>query len=98
MRNWHRKLVGNFFPQKAADVLLTAICFELDSNIHMVYGQVTDLKGESGVAVFTHQRLERRRRNLTKVLDHLKVSQAHAQGCLTKMPDQDSLGRPSQQL
>lgn len=36
-------------------------------------GQVGDLKGESGVAVFMHQHLERRRRNLTRVLDHLKV-------------------------
>ncbi|BDA47885.1 probable vacuolar protein sorting-associated protein 54 [Coccomyxa sp. Obi] len=35
--------------------------------------EVGDLKGESGVAVFTHQHLERRRRNLTRVLDHLKV-------------------------
>lgn len=36
--------------------------------------QVGNLKGESGGAVATQQHLQRRRKNLLKVLDHVKVT------------------------
>ena len=35
--------------------------------------QVGNLKGDSGGAVATQQHLQRRRKNLTKVLEHVKV-------------------------
>jgi hypothetical protein len=35
--------------------------------------QVGNLKGDSAGAVATHQHLQRRRKNLTKVLEHVKV-------------------------